>query len=293
LFLLIALSMPVCLLVYHLVLWSTEQTAIASGSQAQFEWAGLIGLAAQGIIMTGITVALWRFTTDLRFKAVYAGWLGAALMAFPGLLLRLLGPNNDQLGSILQILICIVAAVIVIRIWGKRIDWKSNNISLAFLLAAFGVGPFAVLGAFGSPPDAILSLLAGLSFGWLAALLMESTTENRFLDAFGSGAVLALLGSAIGYDGGQLILLAILPSFAFAIAALMPSRISAAILTGLLTAAGLIFFDPTELTIVLGDLFGIASWQLDSRRLWVVCGLVALIILDPYQCRCRVSVMRV
>jgi subtilisin family serine protease len=279
LFLLIALSMPVCLLVYHLVLWSTEQTAIASGSQAQFEWAGLIGLAAQGIIMTGITVALWRFTTDIRFKAVYAGWLGAALMAFPGLLLRLLGPNNDQLGSTLQILICILAAVIVIRIWGERIDWKSNNISLAFLLAAFGVGPFAVLGAFGSPTDAILSLLAGLSFGWLAALLMESTTENRFLDAFGSGAVLALLGSAIGYDGGQLILLAILPSFAFAIAALMPSRISAAILTGLLTAAGLIFFDPTELTIVLGDLFGIALMAVGfTIGLGLFVGLVALII---------------
>ena len=37
LFLLFALMMPVCLLVYHLILWSTEQTAIASGSQAQAE----------------------------------------------------------------------------------------------------------------------------------------------------------------------------------------------------------------------------------------------------------------
>ena len=279
LFLLIALSMPVCLLVYHLVLWSTEQTAIASGSQAQLEWAGLAGLAVQGIIMTVIIGALWRFTTDIRFKGVYAGWLSAALMAFPGLLLRLLGPNNDQPGSILQILICSVAAIIVTRILGKRLDWKSDNISLAFLLAAFGVGPFAVLGAFGSPTDAILSLLAGLSFGWLAALLMESTTENRFLDAFGIGAVLALLGSAIGYDGGQLILLAILPSFAFAIAALMPSRISAAILTGLLTAAGLVFFDPTELTIVLGDIFGIALMAVGfTIGLGLFVGLVALII---------------
>ena len=63
--------------------------------------------------MTGVITALWRFTTDERFKPVYAGWLGAALMAFPALLLRLLGPNNDQLGSLLQILICVIAAVIV------------------------------------------------------------------------------------------------------------------------------------------------------------------------------------
>ena len=258
LFLLLALSMPICLLIYHYVLWLRSRPPLPLGVWRSLPGRDLIGLAVQGVIMTGIALALWRFTTDMRFKPVYAGWLVAALMAFPALLLRLLGPNNDQLGSILQILICVVAALIVARVRGLKIDWRSNNISFAFFLAAFGVAPFAIFGAFGSPTDAILSLLAGLSFGWLAALLMESTTENRFLDAFGIGAVLALLGSAIGYDGAQLILLAILPSFAFAIAAVMPSRAAAAILTGLLAAAGLIFFDPTELTIVLGDIGEIA-----------------------------------
>jgi len=279
LFLLFAAPMPICLLIYHFILWSTEQTAIASASQSNLAWAGLIGLAAQGIVLTGIITALWRFTTDDRFKPVYAGWLGAALMAFPALLLRLLGPNNDQFGSILQILICAVAAVIVTRFRKTKIDWRANNISLAFLLAAFGVGPFAIFGALGALTDAILSLLAGLSFGWLAGLLMESTTENHFLDAFGIGAVLALLGSAIGYDGAQLILLAILPSFAFAIAAVMPSRAAAMILTGLLAAAGLIFFDPTELTIVLGDIFVIALKAVGfAVGLGLVVGLIALII---------------
>jgi subtilisin family serine protease len=294
LFLLFAVPMPICLLIYHFILWSTEQTAIASASQANLAWAGLIGLAAQGIIMTGVIMALWRFATDERFRPVYAGWLAAALMAFPALLLRLLGPNNDQLGSILQILICVIAAVIISRARGTKIDWRANNISLAFLLAAFGVGPFAILGAFGAPTDAILSLIAGLSFGWLAALLMESTTGNRFLDAFGVGAVLALLGSAIGYDGAQLILLAILPSFAFAVAALMPSRVAAAILTGLLAAAGLIFFDPTELTIVLGDIFGIALKAVGfAIGLGLVVGLIALVIRSITEAGTGSSVMRV
>src|SRR5690242_15945676 len=85
LFLLFAVPMPICLLIYHFILWSTEQTAIASASQANLAWAGLIGLAAQGVILTGIFIALWRFTTDERFKPVYSGWLGAALMAFPAL----------------------------------------------------------------------------------------------------------------------------------------------------------------------------------------------------------------
>jgi hypothetical protein len=279
LFFLLALLMPVCLLVYHLVLWTTEQIALASGSQAQLKWAGFGGLAIQGVVTAGIAAVLWWFTTDLRFKPVYGGWLCAALIAFPGLLLRLLGPNNDQLGSILQIVICVIAAVIVARVQGKRIAGHSENIPLAFLLAAFGMAPFAVLGAFGSPTDAILSLLAGLSFGWLAAVLMESSTENSFLDAFGIGGVLALLASAIGYDGAQLTLLSTLPAFAFAVAALMPARISAAILTGLLAAASLIFFDPTELTILLGDLFGIALMAVSlAMGLGLVVGLVALVI---------------
>src|SRR5512138_2482153 len=141
LFLLLEQSLPACLLIYHLVLWFTEQTAVMSGSQASLEWAGLIGLAVQAVIMTGIAGGLWRFTNDLRFKPVFRGWFFAALMAFPALLLRLLGPNNDQLGSILQILICVIAAVIVARVQGTKLDWRSSNISFAFLLAAFGIGP--------------------------------------------------------------------------------------------------------------------------------------------------------
>jgi len=279
LFLLLALLMPVCLLVYHYAIWYLGQLAIASASFAMLGWSGLVGLAVQGVILTGATAALWRLTTDLRFKPVYTGWFVAALMAFPALLLRLVGPNNDQLGSILQILICVIAALIVARVRKVKIDWRANRISLAFFLAAFGIAPFAIFGAFGAPTDVILDLLAGLSFGWLAALLMESTTENPFLDAFGIGAMLALLGSTIGYDGAQLILIALLPGFAFAIATLMPSRAAAFVLTGLLAATGLTFFDPTELTIVLGDESGLAIKAVEiAIGLGLVIGLIALLI---------------
>ena len=279
LFIIIALLIPIFLLIYHFVLWFMEQMAIASGSAANLAWAGTMGLALQGILLTGIVAGLWRLTKDERFKPIYAGWVIAALMAFPGLVLRFLGPNNDQLGSILQMLICAIAAVIVARVRKIWIDRKSTNVSLAFFLAAFGVAPFAVYGALGSPTDAFLSLLAGLSFGLLAALLIESTTGNKFLDAFGIGVVLALLGSAIGYDGAQLILLAILPSFAFAIATVMPSRVAVAILAGLLAAAGLMFFDPTELTIVLGDIVLIASRAVSlAVGLGLAVGIIALLI---------------
>ena len=279
LFLLFAIPMPICMLTYHYILWTSEQTAIADGSLAKLAQAGLIGLVVQGVLMTSIITALWYFTKDDRFKPVYAGWLGAAIVAFPALILRFLGPNNDQLGSIAQIVICLIAFVVVVLIRKVKLDLRAGNISIALILAAFGVAPFAIFGAFGSPTDAILSLLAGLSFGLLAAVLMESTTGNKFLDAFGIGAVLALLGSAIGYDGAQLILLAILPSFAFAIATVMPSRVAVFFLTGLIAVAGLTFFDPTELTIVLGDVGTVALKTVEiALGLGLIVGVVALVI---------------
>jgi len=279
LFLLLAVPLPFSLLIYHFILWSTEQSAIASGSLANLAWAGVIGLTAQAFVMTGLSAILWYFTTDERFKPVYAGWLGAALMAFPALALRFFGPNNDQLGSLYQIFICVIAFMLIARVRKVKLDWKVGNVSSALLLAAFGVAPFAVFGALGSPTDAVLDLLAGLSLGLLAGVLMESTTGNKFLDAFGIAVVLALLGSAIGYDGAQLILLTILPAFAFALATAMPSRAAGAILTGLTAAAGFMFFDPTELTIVLGDVAALAIKATTyAIGLGLIVGVIGLII---------------
>ena len=272
LFLVFAMPMPICMFLYHFILWSFEQEAISSGSLAGLAWTGAIGLAVQAVVMTGLIAALWYFTKDDRFKPIYAGWLGAALTAFPALVLRFLGPNNDQLGFIFQIVICVIAFLIVSRVRKVRIDWKElNGVSLALFLAAFGLAPFVVFGAFGSLTDALLGVFAGLSFGLLAAVLMESSTGNKFLNAFGIGATLALLGSAVGYDGAQLILISMLPSFAFAISSVMPSRFAGLFLTSLLALAAFIFFDPTELTIVLGD---VAVVALKAAGAAVILGFV-------------------
>ncbi len=273
LFLLFALPMPACLLLYHYFVWTMEQSAIISLSLSGFAWSGMIGLAIQALLMTSLCAALWYFTKDDRFKPVYGGWIGAAGMAFPALLLRLIGPNYDQIGSLAQLALSLVAALIVIRIrqtnlakvnqtdgesWPNLRKVDMGDIGFGVIVAGIGVLPLAIYGSFGSFGDAFLSLLAGLAFGVLAATLMEATTGNVFLDALGIGPILALLASALGYDGGQLILLAILPPFAFAIAALMPARAASAVATGLLAFAGWAFFDPTELTIVLGDIGAIA-----------------------------------
>ena len=86
LFIILGLLIPICLFGYHAVLWFMEQLAIISGSYAELDWAEPIGLALQAVLGTGIIAALWRLTKDDRFKPVYAGWLGAALISFPGLI---------------------------------------------------------------------------------------------------------------------------------------------------------------------------------------------------------------
>ena len=275
LFLFFALPMPFCLFIYHFVLWFTEQNAITSLSLKNFAWVGPIGLAVQAIAMTGVTAALWRFTRDDRFKPVYAGLFGAAVIAFPALLLRALGPNNDQLGSITQFLLCAIGAGVVIWLRKNKIEWDRASLPFGLVVAGIAFVPFAIYGSFGSLGDVLLSLLASIAFGFFAATLIESTTGNLLLDGVGIGALLALLGSAIGYDGSQLLLLAILPSFAFAISAVMPSKFAAGAAASLLVFAGLALFDPTELTIVLGDIFGIAA---KTIGIVILIGLVTSLI---------------
>src|SRR5258707_222350 len=153
LFLLFAIPMPICMLMYHFVLWSTEQSAIADGSLANLAWAGPIGLFAQGLIMTGVITALWYFTKDDRFKPVYEGWLGAAIVAFPALILRFLGPNNDQLGSIAQIVICLIAFAVVVLIRKVKLDCRAGNVSIVLILPWFCVDTIADFRSVGPPNE--------------------------------------------------------------------------------------------------------------------------------------------
>ena len=265
------------LLAYQYALWFSGQifgTALRLSQVALIE-AG--GLAAQAVILTLVIGLVWHFTRDERFRPVYAGWLGASLAAFPAIALRFLGPHNDQLGSLLQIVLCLIGAAIAWRF--NKMTWNGRALPAALMIAALGIFPLVTAGALGSFPDFGLALLSGLSLGLFATLLYRPTTGNVFTDALGILGVLALLASALGYDGGQLILLAVLPPFAFALAALMPSLAGGTILTGLAAAAAFAFIDPTELSVLLGDFTGIGlGAAMSVLGLGLLLGILALIL---------------
>ncbi|MCK6585223.1 MAG: hypothetical protein L6Q49_19160 [Anaerolineales bacterium] len=127
LFLMFVLPMPLCLFIYHFILWTTEQSAIVSSSLQQLARAGAIGLASQAVLMSLLFGLLWYFTTDDRFKGWYAGMFGASLFGFPALALRFLGANNDQVGLIAQTLLAFVAALIVIRFGNNKPAWLPQS----------------------------------------------------------------------------------------------------------------------------------------------------------------------
>jgi len=238
----------------HSILWSSEQyMQFTNNTLRTISLVSAGGLLSQALLISIGAALLWRLTPDERFRPVFAGWFGASLAAFPAAALQLIGPNNDQLGFLGQTAICLVGAIIAWRFNRPNLNWNWRAAPGALIVAALGMYPFVKSGALGSPSDLGLALLSGLSFGLFASFLISPTTGNVLSDALGIGVVLALLASALGYDGGQLILLNALPFFAFAIAALMPSRAAAFILTGLMAAAALAFIDPTELNIILGD----------------------------------------
>ena len=263
--------------IYHYALWNTEQILSMTERLSRVALIDAGALAVQAVVTSLICFALWHFTRDERYRPVFAGWLGASLAAFPASLLRLLGPHNDQLGLLLQILICLVGAGIAWRT--NKMAWNGRAAPAALMIAALGIFPLVTAGALGSLSDFGLALLSGLSLGLFATLLYHPTTGHVFTDALGIGGVLTLLASALGYDGGQLILLAALPLFAFALATLMPSLAGGTLLTGLVAAAALALIDPTELSILLADftLIGIGA-ALGVLGLGLLLGIIALIV---------------
>ncbi len=249
--------------------WFLEQNAIASESLAVLGKAGIVWFVLQAFILAvacGIAVAVSKSI----FRPIYRTWLIASLITLPALVLRFLGPNNDQVGALIQILIGLIAGSAVLLY--RKLEFKFDRRSLfALAIVPLGIWPFLLWGALGSGTDIFLNLLAGLAFGFLAASLIVTSESNTFLNGLGIGVLIAILASAFGYDGGQLLLIVVLPMFGFAFVEIAGSVSALTVGIGLLAAAPLIFIDPTELTIVLGDLL---PWAMKASFSMMALGIL-------------------
>lgn len=238
------------------IAWFMEQVAGSSGSAAFLAFTGRIWFVVQAGFVLGIAGIFFYFSHN-ALRPVYKSWLVATLVMLPAFGLRFIDPNQDQPGALIQIIYGLMFGVIILWLRRKSLDFTGKGVLTALVVVPLTIWPFLLWGAFGAPTEIFLNLLAGLAFGLLATSLMAKTTGEFLLDGLNISVLLAILGSAFGYDGGQLLLIIVLPAFGFALAAISPSVPARVIAVGLLTAATLTFIDPTELSIVLSDFFGV------------------------------------
>jgi hypothetical protein len=267
LFVLAALFLPCGLFSYNLISWFTGELF------ASPVWVSRLSLPLQAVLSLVVIAPLALTTRDPRFRPIYQSWLVAALFAFPATVLRFVHTYEDHLAFAIQIFLTLAAGAVVFVIRRKTLRFNLrplSSLTMALMAAPIALYPLVVYGALGSGLDTALSLSAGLSFGLLIALLPAPSANHFVLNGLGASATLALLGSAYGFDGNQLMLVGILPAFGFAVAAVAPSVVATTVLAGLVIAGPLAFFDPSEFTSQLGD---VSKWAVNASTLMVLLGL--------------------
>ena len=293
------------------VYWTIEQSFIGSQPLPGWIWLGVTAVQAGALALPIVLLALLTRAPALR--SLYVAWGAAAVYGLLLSLARLVPLTWNLSAATIQIVLSLLAAaglVAGLRARGWRLRRPQGGVALALGLAPLAALPLLVSGALGSWLDAAVNGLAALFLGLVAGLLLDGlvfapllkdplTTSGDRLRAvlaggLGAAVCLALLGSGFGVSGSQLLLLVVLPPLGFVAAGVAvlaqangPRSVWAALalLAGLPAAATLMFYDPDELVLILGDLTGWAfggAWQSFFVSLLLAAAVGALAVLrDP------------
>src|SRR5512146_2156478 len=180
LFVLAAIGISALIIIAQVVVWNLEQTAIADESFAALGNAGKIWFPVQALIVAALA-GLGAGISKSVFRPVYRSWMLAALVTLPAWVLQFLGPNDDQVGAVLQIVLAALAGLAVM-LFQRRSLRLDGRVALALLIVPLGIWPFLLWGALGSGTDTLLNVLVGLAFGLLVASLVVTTEGNYFLN---------------------------------------------------------------------------------------------------------------
>jgi hypothetical protein len=190
------------------------------------------------VVLAALPIALLAALTRVpRFRIVYRAWLAALCYAFWLGLARIFPTTATQPAALAQIGLTLLAVVLLLALARRRGSPVALSVRAGALLFALALAPliglpFLAWGALGSRLDTVLALVAALSFGLLAGLLLDlwllrplaelRTSSGRELagHGFAAGIALLILGSGFGVGGGQLLLLVVVPPLGFVAAAL-------------------------------------------------------------------------
>jgi subtilisin family serine protease len=289
--------------------WLAAQIAIIQDEPfAPVTWATASWVEA--LLLAVPLVLLARYTRASALRTAYTTWaLAAGLVAGFGLV-RLLPTSWTDGASLAQTALGVVGVAMLLRLGRSRgyapsLDrWGASAVPLA--VAAVVAAPFFAFGALGSPLDTVLAIFAGLSFGALAATLLDTALfdparrastvagSNAWFGGLCAAVALLVLGSGFGFAGGQLLLMGALAPLGFAAAAIarpanpgepsVGARRPLTTLLGLAAVAPLALFDPNQLTLILGD-NEVPTWAARAVLYSALLGLAlgfALLALRPW-----------
>jgi subtilisin family serine protease len=284
--------------VTHALGWLIDQVLMIQGIAIPL-WLWPVSTWGLAVLLALLIAPLAFFTEAPRFRAAYQTWGLAILFTLLLALVRFAPTLQEQFAAVLQIGLTLAATVLLAAVahWRNRaLGWPNSSGVLNVLgMVPVLVFPFGLFGALGSPLDSFLNLLAGLSLGLFAGVLLDTFLLRRLAVhtggagwdiAFGgwaAGVALLILGSGFGFNGTQLILMVTLPMLGFAAVAVarlaQPAPwLAVSLLLGLCLAAPLMFFDPEELTLVLGG-SEISQWAVVAAgAAWLSAAITSLVL---------------
>lgn len=260
-------------LIYPIV-WLVEQFSLAGGGMAgRGLWSGAVaGHAGATLLACALGLALMQ---NRLYRPILRVWMAAGWFALLVLPVQLVHPPAAQAAALLQIAGAL--AYLFILAWlGRRAGIEPavgrGPLWPAILAATLIIWPWFLWGALGSWLDTALNLAAAAAFGLVAGRTFHYLLATRAKDnpdaqppslgllGLVIGVALLTMGAAYGYNGQQIILLSLLSVFGWLVAAVSSRGVgdaryydwrAAALLTGLVVAAPLLFVDPDELGFIL------------------------------------------
>lgn len=206
------------------------QTAAAVLAQAPFQLllrtditvpeiqtaSGLVEAVA--LLLPLVPLALfWRAP---RYRAAFRAWLAGALLLLLLTSARLIPSTYPQIALLLQLAIALIFSLALWLITGRGallVRTSPNATGFAVALGILFALPWLRWGALGSPLDLVLGILCALAIAfavtliltrvWLRGMAQESRSAGWDITfgGFVLGALLLIVGSAIGFSGTQLL----------------------------------------------------------------------------------------